>query len=224
VLGKALNFAWPVKSLRITGSRLSYLLFLVAKKLMKQRSVVFIFISLLLWSCSHVVKLPPPKTPLFKRYPFSIVLYQNQAFKNYIHIFGAIGSFRSSMDLGTPSSLILIETLKSMFERVLLVDNIIAVPKNYDGILEPEIIGIGGYDIVEITYRFILYDKNEHIVKDFKITGKDNSGSWIVSTGTGPAIQDAMAQLMIMFQDDPKIQEWLFANKVEWSSEDPNHD
>jgi hypothetical protein len=128
------------------------------------------------------------------------------------------------MDLGTPSSLILIETLKSMFERVLLVDNIIAVPKNYDGILEPEIIGIGGYDIVEITYRFILYDKNEHIVKDFKITGKDNSGSWIVSTGTGPAIQDAMAQLMIMFQDDPKIQEWLFANKVEWSSEDPNHD
>jgi hypothetical protein len=61
-------------------------------------------------------------------------------------------------------------------------------------------------------------------VKDFKITGKDNSGSWIVSTGTGPAIQDAMAQLMIMFQDDPKIQEWLFANKVEWSSEDPNHD
>lgn len=181
---------------------------------MKKIYILFIIFSFFCCSCTYLVELPPFKTPIFKRYPLTLVLYQNTEFKNFKFISEPKTNISSSIDLGTPSNLILNETLKSMFERVLTVDNITDINVHYDGILEPKIIGLGGYNFIEVTYGFILYDRNKQIVKEFKITGKDNTGSWRSYKGAGFAMQDAMAQLIIMFQDDPKIKDWLVANKV----------
>ena len=181
---------------------------------MQLKYILLILISAFIGSCAHVVKLPPPKTPIFPRFPLTIVLYQNQAFKDSKLIFDPTNSFSPSLDLGTPSSLILNATLNTMFDHVLPGDNINNITNNYDGIIEPKIIGIGNYEPIEITYSFILYNRNRQIIKEFKITGKDNTGSWRAESGAGPAMQDAMAQLMIMFQDDPQIIDWLINNKV----------
>ena len=181
---------------------------------MQLKYILLILISAFIGSCAHVVKLPPPKTPIFPRFPLTIVLYQNQAFKDSKLIFDPTNSFSPRIDLGNPSSLILNATLNTMFDHVLLIDNInnIAIP--YDGILEPKIIGIDNYEPIQITYSFILYNKRRQIIKEFKITGRDNTGSWRVESGAGSAMQDAMAQLIIMFQDDPQIKDWLITNKA----------
>lgn len=188
---------------------------------MQLKYILLILISVFIGSCAHVVKLPPPKIPIFKRYPLTVVLYQNQAFKDFKFIFDPTYSFSPSLDLGTPSSLILNATLNTMFDHVLPVDNISNIANKFDGILKPKILGIGGYELVEITYNFILYDKNRQIIKEFKITGRDNTGSWRPESGAGPAMQDAMAQLIIMFQDDPQIKNWLIANKVNILQQNP---
>jgi hypothetical protein len=186
----------------------------------KKRYISFILISLFCWSCTFEVKLPPTKTSIFDRYPLTLVLYQSHEFKNFKFIFNPTNSFSSSMDIGTPSSLILESTLKSMFDRVLSVDKIPGNIVHYDGILVPKIMGIGGYDRIEIAHSFILYDRNKQIVKEFKITGKDNTGSWRAENGVGPAMQDAMAQLIIMFNDDPQIKDWI-ASKVDAKQKQP---
>jgi len=176
-------------------------------------------------SCTYRVKFTLPKTPIFKRYPLTIVLYQSQEFKSYTYPLDPSGTFSNSIDLGNPSGAILLETLKAMFDRVIPVDNISNTPNDYAGLLEPKIVGMHDISLstkngtVEITYGFTLYDKNKQIVTQFEVTGGDYSGFWIVSDATGPAMGDAMAQLMVKFQEDPKIREWLAANGVNQKQE-----
>lgn len=184
---------------------------------------------LLFWSCIHRIESPSlPKRIIFKPYPLTIVLFQSKAFKNYNHLLASVGNFRSTIDLGTPSCTILTDTLKAMFDRVISINNIADTPNDYAGLLEPTIIGLNDLSMstkigtVEIIYSFILYDKNKQEITRFKISGRDFSGSWLVTDATGPAMQDAMAQLMVKFQDDPKIKAWLAANGVNQKQEDLN--
>ena len=197
---------------------------------MREQKVIkrYFLVIACLFFCSCVHRIEPPSLPkslIFKPYPLTIVLYQSKTFRNYNHLLATIANYRSTIDLGTPSSIILLDTLKAMFDHVISVDNIANTPNYYAGLLEPTIVGLRDLSMstkigtVEIIYSFILYNRNKQEITRFEISGRDYSGSWFVTDATGPAMQDAMAQLMVKFQDDPKIKAWLAENGVNQKQE-----
>ena len=189
---------------------------------MEKRFILVFLLCLFCCSCGVTYQPKPslPQQAIIKGYPLKLVLYQSEKFNNFKHFMGTKDvTLGNNIDIGRSSSVILLESVKKMFGNIVVVDNAVKIPKDYDGLLEPTIIGL--YDIslqeessiVELVYYFKLSDNNKKLVKQFKITGKDYSGAWFVPNAIDPAIKDAMAQLLVKLQNDTDIQAWLTAGK-----------
>jgi hypothetical protein len=176
----------------------------------------------IVWSCAIPVS-PEPKLPqsLFERYPFTIHFYLSSDLKKAT----VSPLYGYEIELGRASVQSVTKTLENMFKEVISVNELSNMPKYYNGVIEP---GINHFnfdldtEVMEVAYSFKIYDDRKQIIETINVNGKSRRDAYrdLIVTNflkemTEKAIIDAMAQFMVAFKTNPKIQTWLAANKIE---------
>lgn len=107
-----------------------------------------------------------------------------------------------------------------MFSRVITVDKIADIPQNFSAVIEPD---IRAFKVdfeqlsVEIAHTFNVFDNQKQLINTVSVSGKEKRQFFkfnIYTYLTEQAMNNAMAQLMVKFQNDPEIQTWLKSRSV----------
>lgn len=109
-----------------------------------------------------------------------------------------------------------------MFKHAIPVDEITKIPTDFTGVIEPEIARFNfnlGTEVMEVAYYFKVYDARKQIIEIIYASGRSRRDTYrdpVVTTFlremAEKAITNAMAQFMIAFNTNPKIQQRLYLN------------
>ncbi|MBK8814174.1 MAG: hypothetical protein IPN42_01035 [Methylococcaceae bacterium] len=183
---------------------------------MEMRFILVFLLGLFCCSCGLTTR-PEPNLPqpIFESYPLTVVLYLKPEFKNASANIDPVYGW--TFEIGQASVEIVTKTLKAMFNRVITVEKITEIPQNFSAVIEPD---IRAFKVeieklsVEIAYTFNVYDNQKQLIDTVSVSGKEKRQFFKFNLGkylTEQAMKDAMAQLMVKFQNDPEIQTWLKA-------------
>ncbi|MEQ1666586.1 MAG: hypothetical protein ABL927_14575 [Bdellovibrionales bacterium] len=185
---------------------------------MRRHFVLVLSFCLFCCSCGITTHPEPilPK-PIFESYPLTVVLYLKPEFKNTSANIDPVYGW--TFELGQASVVILTQTVKAMFTRVITVEKITDIPQKFSATIEPDIrdFKIDFEQIsVEIAYTFNVFDNQKQLIDTVSVIGKGKRQQLfkfnVYKDLTERAMKDAMAQLMVKFQNDPEIQAWLKAS------------
>lgn len=172
-------------------------------------------------SCAMKVS-PEPKLPaaIFLQYPLTIHFYSSPEFKNAV----VSPLYGYEIELGQASIQAVTETLGVIFKNLIPINGLTNLPTNFIGVVEP-LISHFNFDldteVMEVAYSFKIYDERKQIIETINVSGRSKRDAYrdlivtnFLKERAEKAIIDAMAQFMLAFKTNPKIQTWLAANGI----------